>query len=248
MTIRFAYIHCKPDGTPFYVGKGSLRRAKYLGERNPHHKAVVAKYGAKNISKGWIECSNDETAFELEKGIIKCLRRMGVILTNFTDGGEGGKNPTEETRHRLSEAAKKRGVSEKCHQARIAAKKGKPLSEEQKQKQSEAMKGKKFTEEHRRNISISAKKRGMSEATIQAARQSNLGRKQPEAEKQRRAKSLVESLICNGRTTKVRIGTTVYPSMAEAARYIGTNTSAVLQALRRSGTCKGYKVEYYNDN
>lgn len=172
--IRYAYIHCKPDGTPFYVGKGALRRAKYLGERNPYHKATVIKYGASNILKGWIECSNDQIAYKLEAGIIICLRRMGVELTNFTAGGEGGVNPTLETRKKLSESAKKRGVSEKCQLAKVQALKGKPLNEEHKQKVSASMKGKVFTEEHRRNISISAKKRGM--AACIAAKKAKLNK------------------------------------------------------------------------
>ncbi len=161
MTTSFAYVHCKPDGTPFYVGKGALRRAKYLGERNPHHQAIVNKYGKENILIGMLDCSSSKIAYELERGLIKCLRRSGVNLTNFTEGGEGGFNPTPETRKRLSDAAKKRGVSEACHIARVAAKKGKPLSEEQKVKQSMSMKGIVFTEEHRANIKASAKKRGM---------------------------------------------------------------------------------------
>jgi hypothetical protein len=164
----YAYIHCKPDGTPFYVGKGALRRAKYLGERNPHHQATVNKYGKANILIGMLECSTEDIAYELERGIIKCLRRQGAQLTNFTDGGEGASNPTPETRKRLSEAAKKRGVSEACHKARIIAKTGKPLSEQQKKKQSEAMRGIVFSDEHKKNISISAKKRGISDNVRQA--------------------------------------------------------------------------------
>lgn len=157
----YAYIHCKPDGTPFYVGKGALRRAKYLGERNPHHQATVKKYGKNNILIGMLECSTSKVALELEVGIIKCLNRMGTKLTNFTAGGDGGKNPCEETRKRISEAAKRRGISEKCKIAKVAALKGKPLSEEHKNKVRQSMLGKVFTEEHRRNISVSAKKRGM---------------------------------------------------------------------------------------
>lgn len=155
----FAYIHCKPNGTPFYVGKGALRRAKYLGERNAHHKAIVNKYGRENILKGIIECTTDKIALELEVGIIKCLRRMGIKLANFTDGGEGTINPTPESRQRMSEAAKKRGVSEACKEAKIKALKGKPLTEEHKAKVAASLKGKIFTEEHKRNISISAKNR-----------------------------------------------------------------------------------------
>ena len=165
----FAYIHCKPNGVPFYVGKGALRRVKYLGERNPYHKAVVSKYNKSNILIGKIECSSDDIAFELEKGLIKCLRASGVALTNFTDGGEGTINPTPETRKKLSEAAKRRGVSQVCQEAKVAAIKGKQLSEEHKQKLKQAQTGKIFTEEHRRNISISAKKRSMEPARIALA-------------------------------------------------------------------------------
>jgi len=160
----FAYIHCKPNGLPFYVGKGSLRRAKYLGERNPFYKAVIKKYGCSSILKGWIECSNDKIALSLEMGLIKCLKSMGIKLTNFTDGGEGTINPVFESRQRMSEAAKKRGVSEACQIAKVKAKKGKPLTEEQKEKLRIAQTGKVFTEEHKRNISIAAKKRGMGHA------------------------------------------------------------------------------------
>ena len=63
----YAYIHCKPDGIPFYVGKGKYRRATYLGERNQHHKNIVNKYGPANILKGKLECSSDAIAYELEQ-------------------------------------------------------------------------------------------------------------------------------------------------------------------------------------
>ena len=119
----FAYIHCKPDGIPFYVGKGALRRVNYLGERNPFHQSIVKKYGNTNILIGKLECSDDKTAFELERGLIKCIKSMEVKLVNFTDGGEGGPNPTPETRKKLSDAAKKRGVSEACQIAKVQAKK-----------------------------------------------------------------------------------------------------------------------------
>jgi len=169
----FAYIHCKPDGTPFYVGKGSLRRAKYLGERNAHHQNIVKKYGSKNILKGMVECSTDDIAYMLEQGLIKVLAKMGIRLCNLTVGGEGGKSPTEETRLKLSEAAKKRGVSKACQDARDAALKGKVLSEEHRIKLRIAQTGKIFSEEHRRNISISAKKRGM--AACHAAKKAKMG-------------------------------------------------------------------------
>lgn len=248
MTTSYAYLHCKPDGTPFYVGKGALRRAKYLGDRNPHHKATVNKYGASNILKGWLECSNDQVAYELEIGLIKCLRRMGVELTNFTDGGEGGRNPTPETRQRLSEAAKKRGVSEACHAARVKAKKGVPLSAEQKEKQALAMKGKVFTEEHRKNISISAKKRGVSPEILAKAHAASRGRKQSEEERKQRADA-VRAAKQQDHSYAVYVNEVYYRTRIEAALAIGVSSGAITYALNHSGIVKKHKIrKATNDN
>ena len=85
----YGYIHAKPDGTPFYVGKGHGRRMLNFTKRNPHHKNVVAKYGKENILMGKLDCSSEEISFELEKGLIACLRRMSAPLVNRTGGGEG---------------------------------------------------------------------------------------------------------------------------------------------------------------
>lgn len=176
--VSYAYIHCKPDGTPFYVGKGALRRVKYFGERNPHHQNIVKKYGKENLLYGAMECSSPEIAFALEEGIIKCLQRAGYKLCNLTAGGDGGKSPAEETRKRLSAAAKKRGVSLACQEARNTSKRGVPLTEEHKQKVSAALKGREFSDTHKSNISQSAKKRGISpevRAKMIATRRKNLG-------------------------------------------------------------------------
>jgi hypothetical protein len=160
----FAYLHCRPDGTPFYVGKGAWRRVRYFGERNPHHRNIVAKYGKENLLYGAMECSDDTTAYALEAGLIKCLRRSGVQLVNRTAGGDGGRDPTPETRLRISEAAKKRGVSAACRAATVAARRGKPLSPEHRELVRQRAVGRVFSEEHRKNISASAKKRGMDAA------------------------------------------------------------------------------------
>jgi len=108
----YAYLHARPGTIEasgiFYVGKGLLKRALSVYGRNKHHQNVVAKHGAENILIGKIECSSEETAFDLEKGLIKCLRRMGVLLTNQTDGGEGtvGIVPSAESNAKRSAALK----------------------------------------------------------------------------------------------------------------------------------------------
>jgi hypothetical protein len=114
MPMSYAYLHCKPDGTPFYVGKGTVRRSRKLYDRNERHTRTVAKYGKENILIGRMECSTDDIAFELEAGLIKCLKRSGVDLTNMTEGGLGGfqhqvpwnkgKTFSEEHRAKLSKA------------------------------------------------------------------------------------------------------------------------------------------------
>lgn len=110
----FAYIHCKPDGTPFYVGKGVRTRYKNFTQRNERHKRIVNKYGKENILIGKIDCSSNDIALELEIGLIKCFRRMGVDLANLTDGGEGnvGWKCPESVRQAVAEANKRRVLTD----------------------------------------------------------------------------------------------------------------------------------------
>lgn len=121
-----AYVHARPNTEDasgiFYVGKGRLARAKSLEGRNRHHANVVAKYGSENILVGTFECSSEQTAFDLEVGLIKCLRRMGVSLTNQTDGGEGtsGYHHDDTTKSRMSTAVRA-GLTEEVVASRALA-------------------------------------------------------------------------------------------------------------------------------
>lgn len=86
----YTYIHVKPDGTPFYVGKG--RRDRLIKIDRPHnqiHGRILAKYGMENIYVVFMECSSDDYAISLEIGLIKRMRCMGIDLCNMTDGGDG---------------------------------------------------------------------------------------------------------------------------------------------------------------
>jgi hypothetical protein len=113
-TTFFAYIHCKPDGTPFYVGKGVRGRNKNFRDRNPYNKKIVAKYVADNILIGTIPTSTNDIALELEIGLIKCLKRKGALLANITNGGEGslGRPCSELTKQKVAEANKCRAWGE----------------------------------------------------------------------------------------------------------------------------------------
>jgi len=91
MTEFCVYIHSRPDGSPFYVGKGVPRRAVDFApsRRKAHHKNIVAKYGRENILVRTIDCESETHAFALEVEVIKCYRAAGLNLVNITDGGEG---------------------------------------------------------------------------------------------------------------------------------------------------------------
>lgn len=107
MMAFYAYIHCKPDGTPFYVGKGVLARvAKKNRPHNPRHTRILNKYGADKVLVGKMECSTEDIAFDLERGLIKRLRKMGVGIVNLTEGGDGasGAVRSPETRSKMSAA------------------------------------------------------------------------------------------------------------------------------------------------
>ena len=87
----YTYLHLKPNGDPFYVGKGcSKRRSNNFSMRNQYHKRVVAKCGGKqNIEILVFPRDTEQQAFDDEIKWIRVLRENGYELTNLTDGGEG---------------------------------------------------------------------------------------------------------------------------------------------------------------
>ena len=84
----YVYIHKKPDGTPFYVGKGHGKRAYKFHNRNPHHQAILDKY-AGQVIVDITNCVDEKSAFDLEVVYIKQIKEAGYRLANMTDGGEG---------------------------------------------------------------------------------------------------------------------------------------------------------------
>jgi hypothetical protein len=83
----YTYIHKKPSGTIFYVGKGSLRRIKARDNRNKHWVNVVNKYGFEAEIVGTYE--TNQQAIEHEMKLIQELKDSGIKLVNITAGGEG---------------------------------------------------------------------------------------------------------------------------------------------------------------
>lgn len=87
----YVYVHSKPDGTIFYVGKGHGRRAYDFApsRRSLHHINIVRKYGREHIGVAILPQSDEGAAFAFERELIAMLKTHGVKLINITDGGEG---------------------------------------------------------------------------------------------------------------------------------------------------------------
>lgn len=148
----YVYAYLREDlKTPYYIGKGTGKRA-WSSKRN--FKPPQNKNRIKIIANSLFE----DEAFILEKKLIKYFGRKDLgtgILHNQTDGGEGGKNVSAETRAKRSKALKGVYVGElsvwggkknPAQSERMKGEKhplyGKPCSEERKRKSSEAQKGK----------------------------------------------------------------------------------------------------------
>lgn len=165
------YVHLRPDGTPFYVGKGTKARSLWKKRRaNPYHKNIVAKYGLKSIRSVIVKRGLSESAsFFYEKEAIACLRDFDYRLCNLTDGGEGstGWKAPSETRARMSATRKGRPgtphtLETRKHLREMAILRDPSTrmhSSETRKRISENHKGKKFSEAHREKLRQYARNR-----------------------------------------------------------------------------------------
>jgi hypothetical protein len=159
------YIHYRPNGSPFYVGKAVAyngwrpHRARMFSERNPIHKKIVAKYGAENIGVAVIELPSELEAISAEIEHIARFRAEGHFLANLTEGGEGmsGYMPSDETRKKWSESRKGRKASAETRAKLSAVRIGKSINQPPRPWQAEItskrFKGVPKSEEHKTKIS-----------------------------------------------------------------------------------------------
>ena len=157
----YVYLHCKPDGIPFYVGKGYLHRAyQFKHNRSKWYKNIVAKYGKENIIVETQLCIDEQEALELEVLFILSLCDDGVELCNLTEGGDGvsGYKHTAEANERnrqahLGKPSKMKGkkASAEAVEKNRLGHLGKKQTPEANAKRSAAMKGK--TWKHKKPMS-----------------------------------------------------------------------------------------------
>jgi hypothetical protein len=84
----YTYAHYKPDGTMFYIGKGSVCRAHNKAGRNVVWKRTVEKHGGFKVEilGRW---STEQEAFDHEIFLIDTIKKMGVPIVNIAEGGLG---------------------------------------------------------------------------------------------------------------------------------------------------------------
>jgi hypothetical protein len=180
----YIYLHIKLDtGEPFYIGKGSGRRAYQKRSRSEFWHNIVTKHGY-DIILLEEELTNEE-ANQVEIYWIKRIGRRDLglgPLVNLTDGGEGiiGQIVSNETKLKMSNAhigikktdEHKKNISKGRTGIKFSNKhklnmsitnKGKPKSEETKKKMSDSQKGKIKSEEHRKKLSESHKGKTLSQ-------------------------------------------------------------------------------------
>ncbi len=149
----YTYLHCTPDWTPFYVGKGFGRRAYRFSRRNKHHTGIVKKYGEENIIIRVFFFKSEQEAFDDERAKIADLRKQKIIIANYGDGGEGpsGVPRSPETRAKMR-VAKLGNTYGRANKGKPNGWEGRKLSEAHKEKISGSLMGHPVSDESREKM------------------------------------------------------------------------------------------------
>lgn len=118
----YVYMYLREDKTPYYVGKGSGKRAWCKA-----HTVAVPKDTQRILIL--YDNLNEESSFKLEKYFISYYGRKDNgtgILRNLTDGGDGasGHIKSIETKAKIGKAHKNKIVSKETRQLQSKKKQG----------------------------------------------------------------------------------------------------------------------------
>lgn len=200
----YTYLLRKPDGIPFYVGKGGRKEFRigvHIKEalegcsykKNRHKTNTILKILSRGnqINYEIVNFFEDEIdAYKNEIELIKLYGRKDTgsgTLTNMTDGGDGLMNPTKETRYKVGSAnrGKTHFTSEETRKKLSIAFKGRKLSEDHKRKIGEKSKGRTWSEETRKKMIKALIGRIVSDETRSKISKSNRGRHLSEGHKKK---------------------------------------------------------------
>jgi len=180
MNVFYVYEHWRPDtGVCFYVGKGKDKRAWDMKSmRNCHHMAITSKLTSIGMCvdvRIVMDNLSETTAFNLE---IDRIALYGIEnLANMTAGGDGLRNPSEETRKKISKSQKARFAKPGEFEKLSAQRKGRVTSEETKKKLAITSKGRKHFPETIQKMKERARFRGVSDITRTAQKIAVTGKK-----------------------------------------------------------------------
>lgn len=187
----YVYAYLREDHTPYYIGKGSNKRAyrKHIKIPVPKNKSLIV-FLETNLS--------NVGSLALERRYIRWYGRKDNgtgILRNLSDGGEGSENHhvSEETKEFLRNRIVTEETRQKIRESHIGRIYGPfyPLTEEHKQKIRESCLGRKHSLETKERIGISNigkhnKSYGpMTEEEKEKRRKANIGKKHTEKSKQK---------------------------------------------------------------
>ena len=149
--IHTTYAHYKPDGTMFYVGKGSISRAYSKAGRNVVWKRTVEKHGGFSVEilGRW---KTEQEAFDHEIFLIDTIKKMGLPLVNIAEGGLGSKGFRHTDDHKIALSARMKSNNpmsdpsmRERQKAAVKVAMGRP---DVKKRQSQVRLGMKFSESH----------------------------------------------------------------------------------------------------
>ena len=164
--MAYVYRHVRLDkNEPFYIGVGSSKNHKRAKEKSKSRRGKIW-HDIANKTSYRVDILFDDISLteanlkEVEFINIYGRRDLGTgTLVNLTSGGEGvlGNKITDNTRLKLSEAAKKRGVQPQLEKIIWYRKNVFVFTDEIRQKISDKNKGKKISEKQKNELSKNRK-------------------------------------------------------------------------------------------
>jgi hypothetical protein len=150
MTHFYVYAHTKLDGSIFYIGKGTNRRAWCKTGRNTHWNNVVNKYGYKIVILA--DNMTDSEAKAEEIALIAHFKKFNCLV-NMTAGGDGTINLSEEAKQKIALSSKNRVWTKESKEKLRKSWIGRIVTQKTRLNMSKAQTGKKMSETAKLNMS-----------------------------------------------------------------------------------------------